>query len=329
MEGGGMKSFKAPGINRSMVANSVTSMNGNLGAGMSMSNGSSRKRNSMIMSGAQSNSFRGPISDASVMSSRINSDASVVSSRVGSMHSNGQDLITSFLYGVNEAIFPQEFRLRTLAEALYKLDHRDKQRHDHEIECGAANIFFQKLAFVVGITHGRPKSSSRKGVATTSEIKSDHEVALICTALEMIHRASDSAIEQSFEEIGRDILPLMVKVIDRAFDPEDLSIRQLHGLPGVSKDKKIAAQKITKVLSAYSLVPSAKIPVAHEKKMISSLSKVIDISGYNRLVAEKMNPGLGSNGVKGSASGTGLLMTEAARFNAIATITNLAFAEGN
>ena len=130
------------------------------------------------------------------------------------------------------------------------------------------------------------------------------------------------------------LLPLILitKVILRAIDPYEIGRRLSRNLPAVTvtKDKKISVQKITKVLAAYSLVPSAKIALAHEKSLLSVLVKVIDVSGYNRMLPQGFNEkGLGSNGIRESSSGTGLLMTEAARFNAIATLTNLAFAEGN
>eukprot|EP00586_Coscinodiscus_wailesii_P012534 CAMPEP_0172512366 /NCGR_PEP_ID=MMETSP1066-20121228/244069_1 /TAXON_ID=671091 /ORGANISM="Coscinodiscus wailesii, Strain CCMP2513" /LENGTH=108 /DNA_ID=CAMNT_0013292155 /DNA_START=28 /DNA_END=350 /DNA_ORIENTATION=- len=94
-------------------------------------------------------------------------------------------------------------------------------------------------------------------IAETESTDSDHEIAFICTALEMVHRATDQGIDEAFNEIGKEFLPMIVQVIERSYDPEEIQARLAARVTGVSKDRKIAVQKITKVLAAYSLVPSA------------------------------------------------------------------------
>ena len=131
----------------------------------------------------------------------------------------------------------------------------------------------------------------------------------------------------------------------------------------VTRDLKLAVQKATKVLAMYSLVPEAKQPMCECKGMLHCLTTIIDTNYYNRIkpgapfisgTASKVSTS-GSDAGEGAStysrmdgeesskleqakrreiatharSGAGLFMTEAARFNTIATLTNLAAHEAN
>ena len=127
----------------------------------------------------------------------------------------------------------------------------------------------------------------------------------------------------------------------------------------VTRDQKLAVQKVTKVLAMYSLVPEAKKPMSDCEGMLRWLTRIIDTHNYNRVkpgapvigggssAAGRVTPPLSSGMVavtdddeekekakrlelaKRATSGSGLYMTEAARFNTIATLTNLAALEAN
>ncbi|KAL3785845.1 hypothetical protein ACHAW5_000153 [Stephanodiscus triporus] len=136
----------------------------------------------------------------------------------------------------------------------------------------------------------------------------------------------------------------------------------------VTRDQKLAVQKATKVLAMYSLVPEAKRPMCECEGMLRWLTRIIDTHNYNRVrpgapvvggTASTSSSGGGMGGGPGGAtgssgqagtdgeesddkrrakrlelatratSGAGLYMTEAARFNTIATLTNLAAHEAN
>merc|ERR1712127_89259 len=60
-----------------------------------------------------------------------------------------------------------------------------------------------------------PSQPSSKTSKSTRFSDADHEIAMICTALEMVYRASDHAISRSYQEIGEEILPLIIEVINR------------------------------------------------------------------------------------------------------------------
>ena len=136
----------------------------------------------------------------------------------------------------------------------------------------------------------------------------------------------------------------------------------------VTRDQKLAVQKVSKILAMYSLVPEAKQPMCDCNGMLHCLTRIIDTHYYNRLkpgapviggAASKASErkvrrgaadGDGASALSGmdcgasqakveqakrrdiaasATTGAGLYFTKAARFNTIATLTNLAAHEAN
>ena len=111
----------------------------------------------------------------------------------------------------------------------------------------------------------------------------------------MAYRASDAAIKGSYEEIGEEIIPLMLRVIHRPlkstieYDKNSQTSDQInaqylmHGGSDntniISKYEIVAVQKLNKVLAAFSLLPSAKYEMAHEPNFMRTLKNIIDITG--------------------------------------------------
>jgi hypothetical protein len=136
----------------------------------------------------------------------------------------------------------------------------------------------------------------------------------------MVHRASPDAVAATWYDIGEDILPILVRVMERPFI-------QLSSSGKPNRDLKMAVQKVTKLLAMYSLVPEAKYPMVVCPGLLTVLVKIIDTRNLNR--ARPQGDAIGYNGIRASGTGVGLVMTEAARFNTIASLTNLAAAEEN
>lgn len=168
---------------------------------------------------------------------------------------------------------------------------------------------------------------------------------------------------------GIEILPLLVDVLERPFQNIERAVwtalQEKANVPGsleravamaVTRDQKLAVQKATKVLAMYSLVPEAKRPMCQCEGMLRWLTRIIDTHNYNRVkpgapviggMASAVNGGTTESVTEGDesddklrrakrlelatrvTSGAGLYMTEAARFNTIATLTNLAAHEAN
>ena len=151
-------------------------------------------------------------------------------------------------------------------------------------------------------------------------------------------------------------------VLERPFQKIEravwLAIQEKANVPGsleravataVTRDQKLAVQKVTKVLAMYSLVPEAKQPMCDCPGMLRWLTRIVDTHNYNRVKpgapaiggrasgVNSLNAGEGLDAKQAqrlematkATSGAGLYMTEAARFNTIATLTNLAAHEAN
>jgi hypothetical protein len=195
----------------------------------------------------------------------------------------------------------------------------------------------------------------------------DYEISLLTACLEMVHRASNGAIAHTWHSIGMEALPILVKMIERPFHKIQTVLKRAAQLnhsaniverniaQACNRENKIVVQKVTKILAVYSLIPEAKIAMTNCPGLLSILVKITDTHNLNRMkggagsmrpVTKRMlnknaelpitdDPSIefqtatGGNGIQGSSAGLGLYMTEAARFNAIAILTNLAAVEHN
>ncbi|KAL7518573.1 hypothetical protein ACHAWX_003387 [Stephanocyclus meneghinianus] len=303
--------------------------------------------------------------------------------------------LRQLLDAVNMSILPNTLRLSSLAQAVEFFDHRDRAMHDSELQEGAAYVLYHKLGLALRLskgmeteeadttTHnssllpnktGEPKhySTYQQHLVSSTQIQQqseyDKEIAMICSCLEMVHRANPDAIAQTWDECGVEILPLLVSVLERPFLKIERAVwtalQEKSNVPGsleraaavaVTRDQKLAVQKVTKVLAMYSLVPEAKRPMCECAGMLKWLTRIIDTHQYNRVKpgapviggaasvrSNLARPNDPKNGdvhstetekrmllASRATSGSGLYMTEAARFNTIATLTNLAALEEN
>jgi hypothetical protein len=191
----------------------------------------------------------------------------------------------------------------------------------------------------------------------------DYEIAVLAACLEMVHRASSEAIVSTWHSIGLEALPILVQLLERPFIKLERVVKDGSSLNqtantieknlalAVNRENKLTVQKVTKILAVYSLIPEAKVAMATSDGLLGVLVKITDTHNLNRLKsmrpiskrihnAMKMNSNnsfvaqgtaiaTGGNGISGATAGAGLYMTEAARFNAIAVLTNLAAVEQN
>ncbi|KAL7552948.1 hypothetical protein ACHAWF_017317 [Thalassiosira exigua] len=308
--------------------------------------------------------------------------------------------LRQLLDAVNMSILPASLRLSSLAQAVEFFDHRDRAMHDAELREGGAFVLYHKLGLVLRLSRcgeaaveeaeasvgGSAKKAGAAGgpanhylsyqqslansLALQQQSEFDKEIAMICSCLEMVHRANPDAIAQTWDECGTEILALLVHVLERPFRKIEravwLALQEKADVPGsleravataVTRDQKLAVQKVTKVLAMYSLVPEAKRPMCRCEGMLRWLTRIVDTHNYNRVRPGAPVVGGGAGGGPSSApagadddsasedeqarrakrlevatratSGSGLYMTEAARFNTIATLTNLAALEAN
>ena len=106
-------------------------------------------------------------------------------------------LISSSSADLNSAIAPHDHRITALQTAISEFDHDQVYKHDEELDLHADKILFQKLAFAFQVD------------------RSSEEIAMICTALEMIYRASRPRVALSFAELRESVLPIFVEMLGK------------------------------------------------------------------------------------------------------------------
>eukprot|EP00546_Thalassionema_frauenfeldii_P015982 CAMPEP_0178897980 /NCGR_PEP_ID=MMETSP0786-20121207/2066_1 /TAXON_ID=186022 /ORGANISM="Thalassionema frauenfeldii, Strain CCMP 1798" /LENGTH=1189 /DNA_ID=CAMNT_0020568627 /DNA_START=198 /DNA_END=3770 /DNA_ORIENTATION=- len=107
------------------------------------------------------------------------------------------DILKLILYDLNSAIAPQNHRILALQTAISEFDHDEDHKHDEELDLHADKILFQKLSFAFQVD------------------RSSEEVAMICTALEMVYRASRQRVALSFTELRESVLPIFVEMLGK------------------------------------------------------------------------------------------------------------------
>ena len=79
--------------------------------------------------------------------------------------------------------------------------------------------------------------SLANSLALQQQTEYDKEIAMVCSCLEMVHRANPDAIAQKWDECGVEILPFLVSVLERPF----LKIERAIVLLGSSSNSVAAA----------------------------------------------------------------------------------------
>lgn len=195
-----------------------------------------------------------------------------------------------------------EERSITLQRARKVLGHGNKVRHNEELMVhNVAAILYMKLAFAV------------------STRASSDEIRRICELLELVTVTADMhAVENSFDDVGRECLPLLTTVLELPFmresDPggrkstteirvvsskavdDREKLRQRVGWNS-SHDQKMTVQHVCKLLAKYSFLDDSTHCMAIQPNLLPSLIRTMDVSHG---------------------------MTSKARYSALAILSNLA-----
>jgi len=181
--------------------------------------------------------------------------------------------------------FVAEERSVSLQRARKVLGHGSKVRHNEELMVhNVAAILYMKLAFAV------------------STRASSDEIRQICELLELVTVNADMhAVENSFEDVGRECLPLLTTVLElpfllmrendpgsrkstteirvvssKAVDDRD-KLRQRVGWKS-SSDRKMTTQYVCKVLAKYSFLDDSSHCMAIQPHLLPSLIRIMDVS---------------------------------------------------
>ena len=164
--------------------------------------------------------------------------------------------------GINLAVKTHEVK-RAMIPALKKFNHRDKYKHNLELENGAATALYQKLVIAL--------ASCERGEDAYVEI------GMVCSALEMVYRCSSSAREKSFNEIGDELVRVYLRVIENC--------ETVHAENG-----KDVITKILLVFQYFARVKKISIPFMNIPGTLNVLALVVS-SNYlhNAARATAMN----------------------------------------
>jgi hypothetical protein len=108
---------------------------------------------------------------------------------------------------LHRAMSPEE-RHEALENAIATFDHDDRAKHGHEIAIGADVALVKALVFLE-YASGFRREPIRADMDTITK-----EISMVLTALECVYRASSEAVGESFNRVGKDLLHILVILID-------------------------------------------------------------------------------------------------------------------
>lgn len=166
-------------------------------------------------------------------------------------------------------------RINAISALLSQLDHDDEKTHDEEIRQGAANALCQKL--MIGL--------SRK-------FHEHHdEIASICRALRFVYRCSANVKDESFKQIGNDLLPLLSTVVEHSGSTDPCKMTTPHEsapLNTTTVDPTINTTSTSSIrhpealegslgaLRNLSSAPTAEVLMSRHKGFLTLLLKVVN-----------------------------------------------------
>lgn len=219
--------------------------------------------------------------------------------------------MTSFLKALNSSV-SQEDRADAIHKATSSFDHSVQNIHNEEIEAGADIALTKHLIFLEFKTGFRRKPIQADLGAITREI------SLACEALEMVFRASSEHVAKSFNRVGRELLQVLVTLIDeevttrlqasspnvspearpqnnqldtmsdngRANDPPDNSRSvtpplERSGWGAGSYDRDILLNKAAKILGHFARVGEATGAIAHFPGLLGSVLNLVNLRPFD------------------------------------------------
>lgn len=138
---------------------------------------------------------------------------------------------------LNKAI-GHEKRIAAITNACEEFDHWHTEKHNIELQLGCSNV----LTLVLSMT------------------EDEDEIRMLCSALEMVYRASTSMVSKIFKE-GSDVVPLLLKLLERCET-------------SYQKHTEISILNITKVLLYFSRVSELRVHLARHRGMLDTLTRV-------------------------------------------------------
>jgi len=178
-------------------------------------------------------------------------DKSVASVSCGKKRKERLLKLKILVEGINDAVRENRCPCKvTLTRIVDTIDHDETEYHDDEVDSGLAVALCHLLALVL-------KKDSQKHL--------DKKLEMICTSLELIHRCSNIQCEESFENIGNELVDLLTDVIDVCLS--------------VSKEQRQTSGKTTgkaiRIFGYFAAVKNAHTHLLEHTKLLDGIVKVI------------------------------------------------------
>eukprot|EP00588_Corethron_pennatum_P008960 CAMPEP_0194276532 /NCGR_PEP_ID=MMETSP0169-20130528/9104_1 /TAXON_ID=218684 /ORGANISM="Corethron pennatum, Strain L29A3" /LENGTH=626 /DNA_ID=CAMNT_0039020275 /DNA_START=154 /DNA_END=2034 /DNA_ORIENTATION=+ len=153
--------------------------------------------------------------------------------------------------GINDAVSENRCPCKgTLTRIFDTVDHDETEYHDDEVDSGLAVALCHLLDLVL-------KKNDQKHL--------DKKLQLICTSLELIHRCCNIQCEESFENIGNELVDLLIRVIDVC-----LSIsHEQRETSGTTTGKAI------RIFGYFAAVKNAHTHMLENTKILDGIVKII------------------------------------------------------
>jgi len=119
----------------------------------------------------------------------------------------------------------KEDRIDALENAVATFDHNDRNLHDAEIEAGVDIALVKHLAFL------EFKTGFRREPIKCDMEEITQEIGSVLKSLECVYRASSDAVGKSFNRVGKDLLQILVILID-----DEIKNRLQVAIPSSSSD---------------------------------------------------------------------------------------------
>jgi len=139
---------------------------------------------------------------------------------------------------LNKAI-GHERRIAAITNACAEFDHWDTDKHNIELQLGCSNV----LSLVLSMTDN------------------EDEIRMLCSALEMVYRASTAIVSKTFQDVGPAVVPLLIKLLEKC--------ESSH-----LKHADVSILNITKVLLYFSRVSELRVTLARHQGMLDALTRV-------------------------------------------------------
>lgn len=130
-------------------------------------------------------------------------------------------------------------RIGAITNACVEFDHWNEALHVTELKLGSAHALCQVLSMT----------------------EDDDEIRMICAAIEMVFRASQEAVHESFHQVGNALVPLLLRLLDRCE-------------AGNMRNADVSIMNISKVLLYFSRIQEVRVPLSRQFGLLDVVVRV-------------------------------------------------------